>query len=161
MTRIDTRSFRKGLRALEREVELALAAQSGCCGVTPAQCHLILAVEEAGTASVGEVADALELDASTLSRAVDGLVKAGLLEREEDPENRRRLLVRLSPKGRAKAEAINGACDEYYEGLLASLTARDAESVTRALPIFAGAMREWRKSRPSECCREKSRGGSR
>jgi len=44
------RSFRKGLRALERQVELALVAQTECCGVTPAQCHLLLAVEEAGDA---------------------------------------------------------------------------------------------------------------
>jgi DNA-binding MarR family transcriptional regulator len=98
------RLFRKGLRELEREVELALAGQSGCCGVTPAQCHLLLAVEEAGEISVGELAGALELDSSTLSRSVDSLVKAALLVRKEDAENRRRQLVSLSAGGKAKAD---------------------------------------------------------
>jgi DNA-binding MarR family transcriptional regulator len=159
MAAIPIRSFRKGLRELEREIELGLMAQTSCCGVTPAQCHLILAVEEAGEPSIGEVAGALELDASTLSRNVDGLVKAGLLERKEDSANRRRQLVSLSRKGRAKADAINEACDSYYEGLLGQLPVRDAEAIAKALPLFADAMREWRRSRGSGSCCEGVKGG--
>jgi DNA-binding MarR family transcriptional regulator len=147
------RSFRKGLRELEREVELALSDQTECCGVTPAQCHLILAVEEAGETSVGEIAAALELDSSTLSRAVDGLVKARLLERKEDPSNRRRQLVSLSAKGREKAASINTLCDCYYEGLLGALPAKESKAIVAALPVFVTALREWRHSQgPGGCC---------
>jgi DNA-binding MarR family transcriptional regulator len=152
------RSFRKGLRELEREVELALSDQTECCGVTPAQCHLILAVEEAGETSVGEVADALELDSSTLSRAVDGLVKARLLERKEDPSNRRRQLVRLSAKGREKAASINTLCDSYYEGLLGTLPAKESKAIVTVLPIFVKALREWRHSQGSGGCCGSSKG---
>jgi Transcriptional regulators len=149
------RSFRKGLRELEREVELALSDQTECCGVTPAQCHLLLAVEEAGRTSVGELAAGLELDSSTLSRAVDGLVKAQMLEREEDPENRRRQLVSLSEKGEAKAKSINAICDRYYEGLLSSLPAKDSKAIEAALPVFVEALRGWRRSQgPGGCCRK-------
>jgi DNA-binding MarR family transcriptional regulator len=156
------RFFRKGLRELEREVELALSDQTECCGVTPAQCHLILAVEEAGETSVGEVASVLELDSSTLSRAVDGLVKAGLLVRKEDPENRRRQIVSLSPEGKAKAKSINAICDRYYEGLLGALPAKESKAIVAALPVFVKAMREWRRTRSSGgCCGASSKGGSR
>jgi Transcriptional regulators len=152
MADISIRPFRKALRGLEREVELSLAGQTECCGVTPAQCHVILAVQEAGETSVGEVAEALELDSSTLSRTVDGLVKAGLLSRKEDPENRRRQIVSLSAKGRAKADSINRLCDEYYEGFLAELPAKEAKSIAAALPVFVKAMREWRRSQASGGC---------
>lgn len=155
------RNFRKGLRALERQVELALIAQTECCGVTPAQCHLLLAVEEAGEASVGDLASVLELDASTLSRTVDGLVRAGILGRREDPANRRRQLIRLTPSGREKADSINDLCDRYYDGLLASLPAGETEMLMAALPLFAKTMRAWRFAEGSGaldgsggCCRE-------
>lgn len=152
-TAVSIRAFRKGLRALEREVELALSDQTECCGVTPAQCHLILAVEEAGETSVGEAAAVLELDASTLSRAVDALVKSGLMLRREDPENRRRQLVSLSEEGRIKAESINELCDRYYEGLLGALPKADAKAIAETLPLFVDAMREWRlASAPNGCC---------
>jgi DNA-binding MarR family transcriptional regulator len=149
MSDTSIRSFRKGLRELEREVELALSDQTECCGVTPAQCHLILAVEEAGETSVGEIADALELDSSTLSRAVDGLVKTGLLVRKEDPSNRRKQLVNLSAKGREKAASINTLCDRYYEGLLGTLPAKESKAIVASLPVFVKAMREWRHSQGS------------
>ncbi len=138
------------MRELEREVELALQSQTECCGVTPAQCHLILAVEESGESSVGELAAALELDASTLSRTVDGLVKAGALSRREDPANRRRQLVGLTEMGREKADTINRLCDRYYEGLLSALPGRQVAEIAAALPVFVGAMREWRRAQGSE-----------
>lgn len=143
----DIRSFRRSLRALERQIELSLAAQTECCGVTPAQCHVLLEVAEAGRPSVGELAAALELDASTLSRAVDGLVKAGFLLREEDPQNRRRYLVSLSPAGRKKVSAIDRVCDRYYEGMLASLPSEDRVLVVDVLPRLAEALKSWRSPR--------------
>lgn len=146
METLSIRTFRKGLRELEREVDLALSSQTGCCGVTIAQCHLLLAVEESGEPSVSEIASALELDASTLSRTVDGLVRTGLLERREDPSNRRRQLVSLSREGRAKVDSINSLCDRYYEGLLRALPADKVGTIAEALPVFASAMREWRKA---------------
>jgi DNA-binding MarR family transcriptional regulator len=161
MPDISIRSFRKGLRELEREVELALSGQTECCGVTPAQCHLLLAVEEAGETSVGEVAVALDLDSSTLSRAVDGLVKAGLLKRKEDQSNRRRQLVSLSAKGREKAASINALCDRYYEGLLGTLPTRESRTILAALPIFVKALREWRRSQATGGCCEPSKGEAR
>ena len=149
------------LRELEREVELALSDQTECCGVTPAQCHLILAVEEAGETSVSEIAAVLELDSSTLSRSVDGLVKAGFLERKEDPSNRRRQLVSLSAKGKAKADSINKLCDRYYEGLLGALPAKESKAVSAALPVFVKALREWRQAQGAGDCCESSKGEAR
>jgi len=169
MADFSIRNFRKGLRALERQVELALVAQTECCGVTPAQCHLLLVAEEAGEASVGDLAAVLELDPSTLSRTVDGLVRAGILERREDPDNRRRQLVRLSASGREKADSINDLCDRYYDGLLASLPAGETETLMAALPLLAKAMRAWRFAEGSGasgglngsggCCREPREAG--
>ena len=161
MMDLPIREFRRDLRSLERHVELALISQTECCGVTPAQCHLLLEVEEEGEASVGELASALELDASTLSRTVDGLVKTGLLERREDPENRRRQLVCLSAAGRAKTDFINSVCDRYYEGLLAALPEEEAGVILKALPLIVLALRAWRSRGESGACCQETKGEGR
>lgn len=148
---ISIREFRKGIRSLERQVELALLTQTECCGVTPAQCHLLLALEESGETSIGELAAAMELDTSTLSRAVNALVHGGILDRREDRDNRRRQLVKLTPEGQALVDRINGSCDRYYEGLLATLPEEEALAVAKALPVFVQAMKEWRLNGGAAC----------
>jgi DNA-binding MarR family transcriptional regulator len=150
------RAFRRELRALERRVERVLAEQSSCCGVTTAQCHAILALEEAGRSSLADLAAALELDSSTLSRTVDGLVKEGLADRREDPTNRRRAILSLSAAGEAAAARINEACDRYYRSLLSSLSEADARGVLRAVPILSEALSAWSAS-GAGCCAPEER----
>jgi len=52
--------------------------------------------------TLNQVAAAVGRGAPAVSRAVDGLVKAGFVDRTQDPNNRRRLELRLSEKGRAE-----------------------------------------------------------
>ena len=78
--------------------------------------------------------------------------KAGVLSRREDPANRRRQLVGLTDAGSAKAYEINTLCDESYAGLLASFPEAEALAVVRSLPLFAEALRAWRRSRSGKGC---------
>lgn len=134
------RPFRKAMRRLEREIERALTAQTDCCGVSTGQCHLLLELAEAGSGSIGQFAERLELDISTLSRGIESLVRAGLVTREPDPSNRRRQIVSLSPAGLTKANAINKTCDAYYLRLLESLPQDLRDATVRAVPLLAMTM---------------------
>jgi DNA-binding MarR family transcriptional regulator len=145
MTLAGLRSFRKDLRVLEREVELTLASQTECCGVTVAQCHLLLEVERRGETSVTELATALELDKSTLSRAVDALHRAGLLHRETDPASRRQQVVSMTARGRAKAGSINRLCDRFYASLIDSIPAGRRAGVVESVALIGEAMKRVRK----------------
>ncbi len=148
---VAVRDFRKDLRVLEREIELTLASQTGCCGVTVAQCHLLLEVEERGQTSVTELAGALELDKSTLSRSVDGLCRAGLLDRETDPASRRQQVIRLSPQGKAKAASINRLCDRFYSRLLDSIPADKRLAAVESVAFLGEAMKGVRKKGGNPC----------
>jgi DNA-binding MarR family transcriptional regulator len=141
------RAFRRSLRVLEREIELSLAAETECCGVTVAQCHLILELEHRGPSSVGELAGALCLDQSTLSRTVDSLVKSGLAARSEDPSNRRRQIVALTSFGRGKADIINARCDARYESVLAGEGMGDRAAAAETVSSLARALRRLREER--------------
>jgi DNA-binding MarR family transcriptional regulator len=152
------RDFRRSLRALEREVELSLASQTECCGVTSAQCHLLLEIEVRGRASIGELADALELDPSTLSRTADSLVRAGFVSRTEDPSNRRRQLLELAAQGKEKVDCINAACDRYYEEVLAGAAGRKRRELAEAVAYLTAAIRATRLQGVSCCPTQKAKG---
>ncbi len=135
------REFRRNLRLLERQIERALSSQTGCCGVTVAQCHLLLELDQSGPTGVGDCARILDLDASTLSRTVDGLVRAGLASRETDMANRRRQVVALTPAGGDKVDSIHEICDRYYADVLESLPADSRQTVVDGIATLAVALR--------------------
>ena len=111
------REFRRCIREIEREREYQLKNQSGCCGVTLAQCHCLMELDEMGATSIVDLAQRLRLDTSTLSRTVGGLVREGYVERALNPDNRRCVTVRLTETGVVKASEINAVCDGFYDDL--------------------------------------------
>ncbi|HNX96177.1 MAG TPA: MarR family transcriptional regulator [Candidatus Aminicenantes bacterium] len=142
MNRRQLRSFRSHLREIERRVARTLKDQTTCCGVTSAQFHVLMELAERRRPSIMELAAALQLDASTLSRTVDGLVKAGLLEREENPTNRRSNLLSLTSAGKQTCDEINRTCDEFYARLLAKVPAEKHETLLEAVRVLASVFGE-------------------
>jgi DNA-binding MarR family transcriptional regulator len=65
---------------------------------------LLAAVGSSEPATLNDVAAAVGRGAPAVSRSIETLVRAGLVEREADPENRRRLALRLTAKGRTELE---------------------------------------------------------
>src|SRR5690349_1440401 len=73
---------------------------------------ILSAVSAHEPATLGDVAQAVGRGAPAISRSVDVLVRAGLIDRTPDPNNRRRLAMRLSESGRetlAKPPAVGGS----------------------------------------------------
>jgi DNA-binding MarR family transcriptional regulator len=67
--------------------------------LTIAQLRTLLVLAEEGPLVIGHIAQRLGIGLSTGGHLVDRLVQAGLAERTEDVEDRRRTLARLTPKG--------------------------------------------------------------
>ncbi|UOE21798.1 MarR family transcriptional regulator [Thermobifida halotolerans] len=73
-------------------------------GLTHPQYLVMLALWQSAPLSVKELAGLLELDSATLSPLLKRLEAAGLVRRERDPEDERRLVVTLTPAGRELRE---------------------------------------------------------
>jgi DNA-binding MarR family transcriptional regulator len=67
--------------------------------LTIAQLRTLLVLAEEGPLVIGQIAQRLGIGLSTGGHLVDRLVQAGLAERTEDVEDRRRTMARLTPKG--------------------------------------------------------------
>ena len=134
-----------------------LEADTQCCGVSLSQCHALVELAESEM-SLSGLAAALDLDPSTLSRTVDGLVRAGFVERSEDAADRRSLRLTLTAAGRAKVAYIDGVCNKYYGELLAGWGEKERRCVLRAVGLLAERMRSLRAAEScsnTEGCNEK------
>ena len=88
---------------------------------------LLSAIARGEPVTLNEVSSAVGRGAPAVSRSVDALVRTGLVERTQDPDNRRRLALRLTDSGRDYlASAPTGS-------LLAARLERLAHSELRAI----------------------------
>ena len=135
------RYFRKTLRLFERLTAQQLKEDSCCQGVTLAQCHTILEIEDLGQATTVELSKRLGLDKSTLSRTIDGLVNIGLLERVAHPTDRRFNLLSLTTKGQEVADQINQSNDDFYRRVFDGIASERHDEVIDNFEKLVWAMR--------------------
>ena len=96
---------------------------------------LLTAIAEREPATLKQVASAVRRGEPAVSRSVDVLVRAGLIDRAPDPNNRRRLAMRLSDAGRKELEqrpAAGGA----LETRLSRLAHSELRAIERAIEIL-------------------------
>ena len=67
--------------------------------LTLAQLRTLLVLAEEGPLVIGQIAQRLGIGLSTGGHLVERLVQAGLAERTEDADDRRRTVARLTPQG--------------------------------------------------------------
>ena len=82
---------------------------------------------------LGQLIDELRLSKQATGQLADALVAGGHLEREVDPDDRRRLVVGLTDRGRAAAKVIAAARRSVDAKLLACAGPADVERTRRTL----------------------------
>ena len=83
-------------------------------GISLTQFKTLHFLRDAEQVNVKDVSERMGLSLPAMSRAIDGLVRRGYVERTESTEDRRAKLVRLLPAGHA-------ALDQFERGRLSTL----------------------------------------
>jgi MarR family 2-MHQ and catechol resistance regulon transcriptional repressor len=86
--------------------------------------------------TVKSVAESLDLSLASASRAVDGLVRQGLVERAEDVEDRRVRRLTLTADGRSLHHRIFAARLDGLAAFAASLDDEERERLESALELL-------------------------
>lgn len=96
---------------------------------------LLDAVRANAPATLKSVAAQVGRGEPAVSRAIDGLVRAGLVDRSPDPANRRRLALRLTEAGQSFLDQPPVA-NRGLEGRLARLSPSELRALERGLEIL-------------------------
>jgi DNA-binding MarR family transcriptional regulator len=114
--------------------------------LTLAQLKVIYVVAAAGPLSMGALSEHLGTALSTTSGTVDRLVRRGLLERHEDPSDRRQVLVRATPTALEQVEQMSELGRSRMRDLLGRLPSdADVETIERAIRILSDAVADLTK----------------
>ncbi|HEX5141445.1 MAG TPA: MarR family transcriptional regulator [Dehalococcoidia bacterium] len=86
--------------------------------------------------TVGEIAMGLHVSSTNISRRLDGLEKAGWVQRERNPEDGRSIYISLTPVGTEKAEAILPAIYRRLNDIWSCFDSNEKEELTGLLNRF-------------------------
>ena len=100
--------------------------------------------------SVKALADSLGVSLPAMSRAVDGLFERGLVDRKEDPSDRRMKRVRLTEAGRKAPQALNSARLSALQELMDELAEDEAKALARALTLIIERRADVAAYRPAQ-----------
>ena len=126
------------LRATQAFVGLALRSL-GAAGssITLAQYRMLAVLADDDGQNVRDLAARLGVDRSTATRMCNRLVGAGLIQRTDDPDDRRAVVISLTGEGGAVVAAVTRARRDNVAALLRSLPAARREQLVDLLDEFA------------------------
>ncbi|MEQ6903178.1 MarR family transcriptional regulator [Nocardioides sp. YIM 152588] len=123
---------------LAHHVDRARRASFTAHGIEPWEFDVLAALRRAGSPyelSPGRLLKETLVTSGTMTNRVDRLVSRGLVERHPDPNDRRGVLVRLTPEGKAAVDGAFAALLDAERDLLTGLSDEDRTTL-------AGLLRE-------------------
>lgn len=90
---------------------------------------LLLTLAEIAPARMNDLVREMARDKSQMTRAVNALEAKGLLEREDDPQDARACVLRLTPEGVATVQTLQGAVADALSDILAPLSVDERETL--------------------------------
>ena len=125
-----------------------LTAELAGLGITP-RGSCVLSSAMSGEHTQIQLADMCGLDKTTMVVTVDELEKAGLVERQTSPTDRRARIIVVTPQGRAVSAKAADVVARVYEDVLSTLPDAEREGFVAGLSRLVGT----RLSTPVACQR--------
>jgi len=118
-----------------RAIRLEMRHQRGFDLSVPQFRALIFVGSSPGT-GLSDIAEALGLGLSAMSKMMDGLVQRGLVERQDNPSDRRQVALTLTPEGEKLVIAARRCTQELLAQKLSGLSAGELSIVEGAMEIL-------------------------
>ena len=110
-------------------------------GLSFSQINILMRLLHGGSTGVSEIGEQLGVTNAAASQAVERLVQLDLIERREDPDDRRAKQLTLTPKGRTLIEQGIEIRSKWVEGLTDALTPEQQSMIISALTLLTAAAR--------------------
>ncbi len=123
----------KALRTMRANI-VRLTENLGLGDLTISDINMLIHLGE-DSKSMKDLVNNMAVANSTPTRIIDRLVSNGLMERRSDPEDRRRVLVELTEKGRAVFRKISDKRNEQIERAFRNLSEDEKRIFTRLVNI--------------------------
>ncbi len=101
--------------------------------VTTVQAMVLILLNRKEGVTSKELGDQTQLDSATMTGLLDRLSALGLIEKRQNPKDRRTILVYLTKEGREKAERLDVLFDRAHDEFVSCLTLQESETLRENL----------------------------
>ena len=120
-----------------RQISEHLTAKMDEIGAPGWESHLLSYVEVYGPCRVSELRRVFGYQPSTLTSVLDRLETEDLVTRQPNQEDRRSILIAVTPAGRRLGRAARMMVEEFEDQILKGLRERDLEGFRRVMAAIA------------------------
>ncbi|HVO72300.1 MAG TPA: MarR family transcriptional regulator [Aggregatilineaceae bacterium] len=129
--------------------------QVACGGTTVTQCSILTELGRHGAMTLADLGRRLGLDKGWLSRTVEALAQAGLLTKVPGENDRRTVLIALSPAGQVRYQKLSQMLNDLSERVIDRIELADRATIQRALELLQQALIVERAATPAPLPLEK------
>lgn len=106
------------------------------------QLRVLAFLDRNSRASLSEVADYLDVSRSSMSAMIERLVQRGLVNRIEDPQERRRVILTLTATGVEHLHQVSDATCSQVAGVLAGLSEAQLHQVMQGMALLEDVFKD-------------------
>lgn len=136
----DTLDFLRVLWTIEHRLQSSSKRMEAALGVTGPQRLVLRIVNRFPNLSPTELSDIVHLHPSTITGIVQRLIRKGLLTRERDPHDRRRVRLRVRARGKRFTAAEAGTVESAVKRALARAPVQHVRWTREVLWTIAAAL---------------------
>ena len=107
-------------------------------GINGREAAVLRAIDAGRPVSQGEIARAMDVDRTTMVALIDDLQLKGLVQRRQDPDDRRKNVVELTDAGRGAVREAAESVGRAEREFLAPLSAAEAAQFKKTLRKLLG-----------------------
>ena len=104
--------------------------------LTFTQLRALSAIAQRQPLRVSDVADDLGAGMAATSALVDRMARHGLVVRRNDPDDRRIVLLEITPRARRLLDRLERGSTEHFSGLIERMTPAEREALATTLRAF-------------------------
>lgn len=135
--------LRRNARHVVRELGLLNDAYFEI-GVTLAERHLLIELTSCLSPTMGEIAERLLLDKSTVSRLIANAVRKGYVKCETDEKDKRKRFLKITEKGKQTLNAFEPIAFNQTKEALLTLTNEEVDIIHKGVALYAKGLKSAR-----------------
>ncbi|MCU1505509.1 MAG: MarR family transcriptional regulator [Microbacteriaceae bacterium] len=124
------------LRLVVQRLARRIRAMQADSDVTEGQRSVLFVLNNNGAQTLGSLSEHERVTPPSMNRTINALVASGLVTREADERDARKVTLDLSPNGRAFIKETRRRRDAWFTKRLAALTPEQRQVLEQATPIL-------------------------
>lgn len=123
-------------RKLHRELFKVVLQKFGM-DMAPHHLMIMKELKESGTLYSSEIGDAISIAKPQMTQSIDKLIGMGMVEREPDTKDRRKISIRLTQQGKETMERLDNIMKSFMRDKLAVLSDDELKKLAESFNYIA------------------------